>query len=168
MCTAISFHGDGHYFGRTLDHTCSYGEEVVLAPQNFPLHFRHVPELGRHHAILGMAHVAGGYPLYYDAMNEHGLCMAGLNFEGFARYGGTERDRVAAFELIPWVLGQCANLREARELLKNLSITEESFSAEYPAARLHWLLADRTGSLTIESLAEGLRSRGGPDQRATL
>ena len=157
MCTAISFHGNGHYFGRTLDHTCSYGEEVVLTPRNFPLPFRHVPELRCHHAILGMAHVAGGYPLYYDAMNEHGLCMAGLNFEGFACYGGNGRDRVAAFELIPWLLGQCANLREARELLKNLSITEESFSAEYPAARLHWLLADRTGALTIESLADGLR-----------
>ena len=87
MCTAISFHGDGHYFGRTLDHTCSYGEEVVLTPRNFPLPFRHVRELRCHHAILGMAHVAGGYPLYYDAMNEHGLCMAGLNFEGFAHYG---------------------------------------------------------------------------------
>ena len=64
MCTAISFPGDGHYFGRTLDHTCSYGEEVVLAPRNFPLPFRRVPDMTRHHAILGMAHVAGGYPLY--------------------------------------------------------------------------------------------------------
>ena len=54
MCTAISYHGDGHYFGRTLDHTCSYGEEVVLAPRNFPLPFRHVRELRRHYAILGM------------------------------------------------------------------------------------------------------------------
>ena len=53
MCTAISFHGDGHYFGRTLDHTCSYGEEVVLTPRNFPLPFRHVRDLRCHHAILG-------------------------------------------------------------------------------------------------------------------
>lgn len=157
MCTAISFHGDGHYFGRTLDHTCSYGEEVVLSPRNFPFPFRHVPDLTRHHAILGMAHVAGGYPLYYDAMNEHGLCMAGLNFEGFARYGSTRRDRVAAFELIPWVLGRCGDLQEARALLQNLSITEDAFSPELPAARLHWLLADRTGALTIEAMADGLK-----------
>ena len=29
-----------------------------------------------------MAHVAGDYPLYYDAVNEKGLGMAGLNFVG--------------------------------------------------------------------------------------
>ena len=157
MCTAISFHGDGHYFGRTLDHTCSYGEEVVLTPRNFPLPFRQVRGMDRHHAILGMSHVAGGYPLYYDAMNEHGLCMAGLNFEGFARYGVTGQDSIAAFELIPWVLGQCGNLNEAHALLQNLSITDEAFSPELPTAKLHWLLADRTGALTIEALADGLR-----------
>ena len=33
-----------------------------------------------------MAFVAGGYPLYYDAVNEKGLGMAGLNFVGNAAY----------------------------------------------------------------------------------
>ncbi len=33
-----------------------------------------------------MAHVAEDYPLYYDAMNEKGLGMAGLNFVGNAAY----------------------------------------------------------------------------------
>ena len=33
-----------------------------------------------------MAHIAGDYPLYYDAMNEKGLGMAGLNFVGNAAY----------------------------------------------------------------------------------
>ena len=155
MCTAV--YADHRYFGRTLDHTCSYGEEMVLAPRNFPLPFRQVQNLDRHHGILGMAHVAGGYPLYYDAMNEHGLCMAGLNFEGFARYGGPSRDQVAAFELIPWILGRCADLREARELLKTLSITDEDFSPALPAAQLHWLLADRKSSVTVEATAQGLR-----------
>lgn len=45
-----------------------------------------------------MAHVADGYPLYYDAMNEKGLCMAGLNFVGNAAYAaprGGEGDRRA-------------------------------------------------------------------------
>ena len=87
MCTAITFHGKEFYFGRTLDHARSYGEEVVLAPRNFPLPFREAEDLPRHLAIMGMAHVEKGYPLFYDAMNEAGLCMAGLNFTGFARYG---------------------------------------------------------------------------------
>ena len=36
MCTAISFHGDGHYFGRTLDLECSFHEMVTVTPRNFP------------------------------------------------------------------------------------------------------------------------------------
>ena len=33
-----------------------------------------------------MAHVVGDYPLYYDAINEKGLGMAGLNFVGNADF----------------------------------------------------------------------------------
>ena len=152
MCTAVSFHGDSNYFGRTLDHHRSYGENVVFTPRYFPLPFRQVRDLDCHHAILGMAHVTDGYPLYYDAMNEHGLCMAGLNFEGFARYGGKARDRVASFELIPWLLGQCASVAEARPMLEQLCITPEAFSPELPPAPLHWLLADKEEALTIEAM----------------
>lgn len=155
MCTVVFF--DGHYFGRTLDHPMSYGEELVFTPRNFPLPFRQVRDLGHHHGILGMAHVAEGYPLYYDAMNEHGLCMAGLHFGSLARYGGNARDRIAAFELIPWILGQCETAAQARELLDRLCLTQEDFSDELPAAPLHWLLADRHACLTIESMEGGLR-----------
>lgn len=154
MCTAISF---GPYFGRTLDHCRSYGEEVVFTPRQFPLPFRQTPELGTHYAMLGMAHVEDGFPLYYDALNEHGLCMAGLNFDGFAHYGGAARDQIAAFELIPWILGQCKTVAEARPLLNRLCVTEEAFSPALPAAQLHWLLADRQTSITIEAMECGVR-----------
>ena len=154
MCTAVSF---SRFFGRTLDHSCSYGEEVVFTPRKYPLPIHRAQSLGRHHAIVGMAHVENGYPLYYDAMNEHGLCMAGLNFEGFADYGGTARDQIAAFELIPWILGQCKTVAEARPFLGRLSITEEGFSPELPAAQLHWMLSDRQESITIETMEDGLR-----------
>ena len=43
-------------------------------------------KLENHYAIIGMAHVAGNYPLYYDAINEKGLGIAGLNFVGNATY----------------------------------------------------------------------------------
>ena len=155
MCTAVFF--GSRYFGRTLDHPQSYGEEVVFTPRHFPLPFGQVQNLNHHHAILGMAHVARGYPLYYDAINEYGLCMAGLHFGSFARYGGSARDRLASFELIPWILGQCEALAQARELLSRLCITKEDFSPDLPATPLHWLLADRQECLTIEAVEGGLR-----------
>ena len=156
MCTAISYRNKNHYFGRTLDYERSFGEEVVLAPRNFPLPFRQLPTMKCHHAILGMAHVADGYPLYYDAMNEKGLCMAGLNFVGFAAYNGIGQDQVAPFEFIPWVLGQCETVAQVRELLTHTALTETDFSIVLPAARLHWLIADQEQAITVESMADGL------------
>ena len=86
MCTAATYKTEGFYFGRTLDYEFSYGDEIVVTPRRFPLAFSGGKALSEHFALLGMAHVADGYPLYYDAMNEKGLCMAGLNFVGNAAY----------------------------------------------------------------------------------
>ena len=162
MCTAISYRNNTHYFGRTLDYERSFGEEVVFTPRNFPLPFRQLPAIERHHAILGMAHVEDGYPLYYDAMNEMGLCMAGLNFVGFAAYNGQGRDKVAPFEFIPWVLSQCETVAQVKALLTHTALTETDFSSRLPAARLHWLIADRTEAITVEAMADGLHIHDNP------
>ena len=159
MCTAATYKTDGFYFGRTLDYEFSYGDEIVVTPRRFPLAFSGGKALSEHFALLGMAHVADGYPLYYDAMNEKGLCMAGLNFVDNAAYAaprGGEGD-VAQFEFIPWVLAQCASVSEARVLLGKTNLTGTPFSAALPAAQLHWLLADKSGAVVIESVADGLK-----------
>ena len=126
--------------------------------------FRHVPGLYRHHAIIGMAHMEDGFPLYYDAINEKGLGMAGLNFEGYAAYSDVvaEKDNLAHYELIPWILGQCSSVREARTLLGRLNVTGEAFSESLPAAKLHWIIADREEAVTVESLPQGLRVWNNP------
>ena len=86
MCTAATYKTADFYFGRTLDYEFSYGDEVTVAPRNFPFSFRHMGQIKSHYAIIGMAHIADGYPLFYDAINEKGLGMAGLNFVGNAAY----------------------------------------------------------------------------------
>ena len=73
MCTAATYRTKDFYFGRTLDYECNYGEEVTVTPRNFPFYFRHMGEVKSHYALIGMAHVAESYPLYYDAINEKGL-----------------------------------------------------------------------------------------------
>lgn len=154
MCTAVSL---GRCFGRTLDFERSFGEEVVFTPRRFALQFRQRPLMREHFAILGMARVEAGEPLYFDAMNEHGLCMAGLNFARSAQYSQPRPGTVAAFELIPWVLGQCADARQAKALLEDTVVSGEDFSPSLPSARLHWLIADRKSSITAEPLGSGLR-----------
>lgn len=159
MCTAITMQTRDFYFGRTLDYEFSYSEEVTVTPRNFPLTFRHWGTLDSHYAILGMAHVVEDYPLYFDAVNEKGLAIAGLNFVGYAHYreNAEGKDNIASFEFIPWILAQCGSVQEARTLLKRINLTNTSFSEDLPPAQLHWLLADSREAITIESVKEGLR-----------
>lgn len=73
--------------------------------------------------MIGMAHIADGYPLYYDAMNEKGLCMAGLNFVGNAVYFEPKngKENIAQFEFIPYILSHCDSVLQARKSLKTLT-----------------------------------------------
>ena len=64
---------------------------------------------------------------------------------------------MAQFELIPWLLGGCATLTEARQLLEQVNITDTPFCTGLPAAQLHWMVADRTDCLVVESVADGVR-----------
>ena len=158
MCTAATYQTRDFYFGRTLDYEFSYGDEVTITPRGYAFAFRHAERLDHPYAMIGMAHVAQDYPLYYDAMNEKGLCMAGLNFVGNAAYADVipGRENVAQFELIPYLLGQCASVAEARDRLARLNLVGTPFSAQLPAAQLHWLLADQHQAVVIESMADGL------------
>ena len=159
MCTALTYLSGDFYMGRTLDYERGYGEEVVVTPRAYPFAFRHEGLCAQHYSIIGTACVADGYPLYYDAVNEKGLGMAGLNFVGNAAYAApcAGKRNVAQFEFIPWLLRQCATLAEARQLLQAVNLTGTPFSAHFPAAQLHWLLADTTGALTLEPTAAGLQ-----------
>ena len=128
MCTAATYRTKDFYFGRTLDYEFSYGEEIVITPRNYEFNFRHMGQAKEHYAIIGMAHVAGDYPLYYDAINEKGIGMAGLNFVGNAVYAEvTEgKENVASFEFIPWMLRQCATMDEVRALLAKINRSPSS------------------------------------------
>lgn len=164
MCTAATYQTKDFYFGRTLDYEFSYAEEVTVTPRGFPLTFRHVHELINHYAIIGMAYIQQNYPLYYDAVNEKGLAMAGLNFVDNAAYGKCEegKDNVAQFEFIPWVLGQCASISEAKALLQKINLVDTPFSEHLPVSQLHWIIADRESAITVESVADGLKIYDNP------
>ena len=159
MCTAITYNTKNHYFGRNLDLEYSYQETVTISPRNFPFNFRKVDAIKNHYAIIGMAYVSDNYPLYYDAINEKGLGMAGLNFPTNAVYNEIENDKdnIAPFEFFPWILSQCANITEVKKLLKNINIAQINFSDQLPASPLHWIIADKENSITVESCKDGLK-----------
>ena len=159
MCTAISYNSGNHYFGRNLDLDYSYSESVAVTPRNYPFTFRKAGALKNHYAMIGMAFVLGGYPLYYDATNEKGLSMAGLNFPGNADYKPETDgfDNITPFEFIPWILGQCSDISEAKTLLSKINLVNIPFSGELPLAPLHWMISDKNSSIVVESVREGLK-----------
>jgi len=157
MCTAATYCNGDFYFGRNLDYEFSYGEHVTITPRNYPIRL-HGGALDRHYAMIGMAHIQNDYPLYYDAVNEKGLCIAGLNFVGNAVYPPVTQGvaSVPQYALIPWLLGTCATVAEARNALARVVVDNTPFAPELPCAQLHWLVADRSGCIVVEATADGL------------
>ncbi len=164
MCTAISYHANDHYFGRNLDLHYHYHEQVTIMPRNYPLVFRKEREILSHYATIGMATVVDGQPLYYDATNEYGLSMAGLNFPGNAVYQEEipGMHNIAPFELTSWVLGQCKSVQEAVNLLNNTNLLRIAFSDTLPLTPLHFMLADKDRSVVIEPMKDGLQILDNP------
>ncbi|MBD5134994.1 MAG: choloylglycine hydrolase family protein [Lachnospiraceae bacterium] len=164
MCTAVTYKTKDFYFGRTLDYEFSYGDEITVTPRNYPFHFRNMGTMDKHYAMIGMAHIEKNYPLYYDAVNEKGLGMAGLNFVGNADYkkAAPNKNNIAQFEFIPWILGRCATVKEARVLLEKINLIDTPFSEELPLAQLHWIIADANEAVTVESVKEGLKIYDNP------
>ena len=157
MCTAITLTTRDTYVGRNLDLEYHYNEEIVYTPRRFALPFRQMSASDEHYAMLGTAYVPDEFPLYYDALNEHGLAMTGLNFPEYAQYTPTCKGAVAPFELIPLVLGSCRTVREARVLLQKTPIAAMDYSEQLPCTPLHWMLADNAQCVVVEMTKAGLQ-----------
>lgn len=164
MCTALSYKTRDHYFGRTLDLEHDFRESVVITPRKYPLAFRRMPPAGTHYAMIGMASIVDGYPLYYEATNERGLSMAGLNFPGNAYYPPEKHGKgtVSPFELIPFILGSCETVPQAKALLERIRIAAIPFSDALPLSPLHWMIADSEQSIVVESMQDGLHIHDNP------
>lgn len=164
MCTAATYKTKDFYFGRTLDYEFSYGDEVTITPRNYPFHFKEKETKETHYALIGMAYITENYPLYYDAINEKGLAMAGLNFVGNAHYNEKKdgKDNIAQFEFIPWILSQCTTVKEARALVEQINLLNVPFSDKLPLAQLHWIISDKEESITVESVMEGIKIYDNP------
>jgi len=159
MCTAVCYRSNFSYFGRNLDIDRGYGEGVVITPRNYEIKMRCEKPIKSHYAMIGMACIVDDFPLYYEATNEKGLSMAALNFpENAAYYHFAEgRDNVAPFELIHWILAQCACIGEAKVLLEKINLVNLNFSEQLPLSPLHWMISDKKCSIAAEPLKDGLK-----------
>lgn len=164
MCTAVAYKTKDHYFGRNLDLEYCYNETVTITPRNYHFQFRDTEDMKpksdsmEHYAFIGMAYVVDSYPLYYDAVNEKGVAVAALNFPDNAAYHTVQKGKMnlASYELIPWILCQCADVEEVVKMLENVNITKTYFREDLPASPLHFMVSDRKRSIVLEPMTMGL------------
>lgn len=159
MCTAVTYKTKDFYFGRNLDLEYSYNERVTITPRNYPISFCKEGKLNNHFAIIGMSYIQDNYPLYYDATNEKGLSMAGLNFPDNADYKDFDNKKIniSPYEFILYILSKYSNVNEVKNALKDINLVSIPFSDKLPLAPLHWIIADKTNTITVESVEDGIK-----------
>ena len=161
MCTAVRFadRNEALFFGRNLDWMESYGEEILATPRGFAYDYA----LGATHAeqpraVLGVGCVMDGKPMYFDCANDAGLAVAGLNFPrcgAFPHEPAEGACNVATFEFPLWVARNFTSTREVERALDDVRIVSLVQPGQ-PESLLHWIIADGTRSIVVESTATGL------------
>ncbi|MBQ8841418.1 MAG: choloylglycine hydrolase [Ruminiclostridium sp.] len=165
MCTSISMNNGNFYFGRNMDIDYSFGERVIIMPRSFPISFKKVQAPEKHYAVIGMGTTEEGFPLYAEGGNETGLCISALKFNDNAVYSENEeagKNNIAPYELIPWILGKCRSVTEAKKLLEETNIIGVPFNDKLPLSPLHWHIADKKESITVERTGEGMKIYDNP------
>lgn len=162
MCTGVRFSDDkgNMYFGRNLDWSNGYGQEVIITPRGFSYNSAFLGNLSlKQGAIIGMAVTEAGVPLYFDCYNESGLGIAGLNFPGYAKYEAAEvsgKTNVAAYEFPLFVVMNYATVKEAKAALNNVAIVAKPINDKYPVSELHFMISDGEESIVVEYTEKGM------------
>lgn len=166
MCTGILFrNGNCSYFGRNLDLQYQLANEPAICPRKYVLNYRHLESMNDHSAIVGMAMTRYGYPLFFEGINEYGLGAASLNFPGYGQYSPRTiegKKNVCSFELIPYILTTCKSIEDAKKELSEICIVADDFNENIKSVPLHWMIADKTGSIVIEPMADGVHVYDNP------
>ncbi len=150
MCTCVAFRQNGLYCGRNMDLDYNFGEKIVATPRTFPLKSL---KTENHYGFIGIATVIDGYPLYADAMNERGLCIAGLNFpeKAFYREPIENKTNVPAYDFTAYVAAEFSSVEDFRKNFAEINIINQPFSEKIPCSTLHWMISDGVSSVVVES-----------------
>ncbi len=146
MCTAINL---GRIFGRTFDYEHSFGEQLIVTPREKVTYGMSK----NRYASMGVGVLQNGEALYFDGVNEYGLCGAALNFPNYSCYHGElqGKARINSGSLVGFILGFCKDINDVRGVFNNISVSRDGEHTP-----LHWMFSDSKGSVTVESVAEGL------------
>lgn len=165
-CSSFSWETEDqkHLLGRTYDQFGNLSQNrIAVVPRNLKMKMEIRKDsdsvITSRYAFLGMSISGLETPIMVDGINEKGLMGALLNYPGYAVYdtrSGRQYRHVHPGFLICCLLGQCASVKEAVNLLSSVNLTgEKIFDQEMT---VHYIFSDATGeAIIIEPDAEGIR-----------
>ena len=120
------------------------------------------------YGVVGMDGI--GLPIVVDGMNEAGLAGGALYLPGYADYQavptGQERNSVASYELLLYILTNFATVAEAKAAVPKILVNRSSQAVFKMPVPLHVTLHDNSGaSLVIEYVGGRLTMYDNPTGR---
>ena len=166
MCTSLKLkYKERYVFGRNLDLEYHFNEGVIALNESYLMKYKFLKEEKVNKKIIGIGSLLDDYPLFAEAMNGDGLCIAGLNYPGNAYYHEKiEENKInlAPYELINYLLIHAKNVDEVKEISKNIHLVAKSFKEGLPLSYLHYLISDKDKSIVLEPDKEGIKIYDNP------
>lgn len=170
MCTAMTAQTpEGNfYFGRTMDFSYPLDPELYVIPKDYQWNnMMNTHKIRNRYSIMGIGQDINPVILA-DGVNEMGFAATVLYFPGYAQYDPADLQHspkipIAALELVNFLLGQCASVKEAVSILSMICIVGIEDPVTGSVAPLHWIMADRSGKcMVIEKMADRLHVMDNP------
>lgn len=159
MCTCVNIlKNEKNFFCRNMDLDYSFNEKIIITPKNYIIKFKKEKSIKSHYAFIGVGTIIDNYPLYAEACNEKGLCIAGLNFPENCKYYkyNKKMNNYAPYEMVLLIMSTCKNMIEVKKTLKNINLLNQNFSLKVPLTPLHFMISFKNESIVIETLEDGM------------
>lgn len=170
MCTAITVKTPQRevYFGRTMDFSYPLEPELYFIPAGYEWkNLLNTHKIRNQYRFMGIGQDISQI-VFADGVNEAGFAAAALYFPGYAAYDpivspDSHGLSIAAIELVGFLLGLCASVDHAANLLRSIRIVGAEDSVTHSVAPLHWIMADKSGKcIAAEKTADGLHIMENP------
>ncbi len=163
MCTAMSIKTNKNevIFGRTMDFSYELDPKIYVIPKNYEWNnsFNDYTFNNKYKIIATGQNM--DKLILVDGMNEMGLGVASLYFQGEAHYDEKQQYSnyisVGSTELVHFLLGYCCDVDEVIEILNKIQIIGIEDEITSSIAPLHWIIVDKNNKcITIEQTKNGL------------
>lgn len=168
LCTAITFNTEQNerFFGRTLDFSLSISPSLYLISK----HYEWCSSLSQkiytdQYSFMGIGQEIHQSVAFFEGVNEKGLALAALYFEGYADFklSTNSEEELSTFDFVHYLLGSCSSIKEIKKTLSDKRIVGLVDPITNTVAPFHWIAVDRSGAcIVIEQTINGLEILDNP------